>query len=105
MESMSMPVVVSLIMVAIFLISFSQWFYNLFKGWREVIIDDMFMIYRIVGATILSFGIMFAGFWVIATVNECKEIGVEREGIFKQLNCEEYWEIRTGTEDLFSIKK
>ena len=105
MESMSMPVIVSLILTLAFLVSFSQWFYNLFKGWKEVILDDMFMIYRIIGATILSFGIMFAGFWVIATVNECKEIEVEREGIFKQLNCKEYWEIRTGTEDLFSIKK
>lgn len=105
MESMSMPVTVGLIMAAIFLISFSQWFYNLFKGWREVIIDDMFLIYRIVGATVLSAGIMFAGFWVIATVNECKEIEVEKEGIFKQLNCKEYWEIRTGAESLFSLKK
>ena len=105
MESMSMPVIVSLVMVLVFLVSFSQWFYNLFKGWREVIVDDVFMVYRIVGVTILSCGIMFAGFWVIATVNECKEIDVEREGIFKQLNCKEYWEIRTGTEDLFSVKK
>lgn len=105
MESMSMPVIVGLLLTVMFLISFSQWFYNLFKGWREVIVDDMFLIYRVVGATILSIGIMFAGFWVIATVNECKEIGVEREGIFKQLNCKEYWEIRTGAENLFSTEK
>jgi len=105
MESMSMPVVVGLLLTVMFVISFSQWFYNLFKGWREVIIDDMFLIYRVVGATILSIGIMFAGFWVIATVNECKEIEVEREGIFKQLNCKEYWEIRTGAESLFSVEK
>ncbi len=102
---MSMPVVIGLILTAMFLISFSQWFYNLFKGWREVIIDDVFLIYRIVGATILSTGIMFAGFWVIATFNECKEIETEREGIFKQLNCKEYWEIRTGAESLFSLEK
>jgi len=105
MESMSMPVTVGLLLTVMFLISFSQWFYNLFKGWREVIIDDMFLIYRVVGATIFSIGIMFAGFWVIATVNECKEIEVEREGIFKQLNCKEYWEIRTGAESLFSVEK
>lgn len=105
MESMSMPVIVGLLLTVMFLISFSQWFYSLFKGWREIIIDDMFLIYRIVGATILSVGIMFAGFWIIATVNECKEIEVEREGIFKQLNCKEYWEIRTGAKGLFSLER
>lgn len=102
---MSMPVIVSLILVAMFMISFSQWFYNIFKGWKEIIIDDLFLIYRIIGATILSAGIMFVGFWIIATVNECKEIETEREGVFKQLNCKEYWEIRTGTESLFSREK
>lgn len=105
MESMSMPVVVGLLLTVMFLISFSQWFYNLFKGWRELVIDDMFLIYRVIGATILSFSIMFAGFWIIATVNECKEIEVEKEGIFKQLNCKEYWEIRTGAESLFSLER
>lgn len=100
-----MPVVVGILLTAVFLISFSQWFYNLFKGWREIIVDDLFMVYRVIGATILSMAIMFAGFWAIATVNECKELEAEREGIFKQLNCKEYWEIRTGAEELFSVKK
>lgn len=101
MESMSMPVIVGLLVAVMFLVAFSQWFYNIISGWREIIVDDLYVIYRIAGATIVSMAVMFAGFWVIATINECDRPLEEREGIFKKLKCEEYWEIRTGTEELF----
>lgn len=94
-----MPLWVGIILIAIALVVFSGWFFNLASGLREIVLDDQFFGLRIVVASIFSF-ILFAGsFWVIATVNECRN--TNPEGIFASLNCEEYSKLSTGFEGLF----
>ena len=96
---MEMPVIVGVILAVIFLVSFSGWFYNLVSGAKQLVLDDEYIGYRIVGTTIASFVFMVIVFIGIATASECKND--KREGVFASLNCEEYLSIRSSTKSLF----
>lgn len=96
---MSMPIWVGLILVTIAVVVFSGWFFNLAGGLKELVLDDQLFGIRIAVASVFSFLLFIGSFWVIATVNECKSSNPE--GIFVNLNCEEYNKLSTGLEGLF----
>lgn len=89
---MQMPVAVGVLVAIIFTISFSEWFYQTFIGWREVIIDDRLIKFRIFGATILSLFVICLSFVGAAFVSKCPQS--DRGGFFEKLNCEEYQKIK-----------
>ena len=41
---------------------------------------------------------MGAVFWVLALTNECPLVGKEKVEIFRYLNCDVYWEMRSFVE-------
>lgn len=96
---MQMPVIVGVLVALIFLVAFSEWFYHMIIGWNELVIDDVYFRYRIVGVSLFSFFIMGSTFFIMALVNECPN--KQREGIFAGLRCDEYNKIRTTTERFF----
>jgi hypothetical protein len=95
---MQMPVIVGIVVATIFLIAFSEWFYHMVTGWRDIVLDDIYFHYRIVGVSLLSILVMSGTFYGMALVNECpNEV---REGIFAKMNCEAYSKIVAGTENM-----
>jgi len=100
---MQMPVLVGVILVVMVLIVFSGWFYHLVQGVREVVLDDVFFNYRVLGVSLVSIFIMMMAFVGIATINECEEREGEegREGMFASLKCEEYLSLKASTDELF----
>jgi len=99
-----MPVIVGIVIAIIFLVAFSEWFYNLVSGWKEFVLDDVFFKYRIAGISLLSFLVMGGTFYGMALVNECPE--GNREGLFANLNCEQYSSIKASAEEvLVKIEK
>lgn len=99
---MEMPVVVGVILVIVFLVGFSEWFYGLSGGLKSLVFDDVFYAYRIVGVSFLSLLFMAGVFVGIAYVNECPN--EKREGLFAGLQCERYLSIRAATEQIFQPK-
>jgi hypothetical protein len=99
---MEMPVVVGVILVIVFLVGFSEWFYGLFGGLKSLVLDDVLYFYRIAGVSLISILFMVGVFVGIAYVNECPN--EEREGIFAGLQCEKYLSIRAGAEQIFQPK-
>lgn len=97
-----MPVVVGVIVAIIFLVAFSEWFYHMVKGWNEMVLDDDYFKYRIVGVTLFSFLVIGTTFLGMALINECPN--QTTEGLFANLRCDEYLKIKTGTEMLFQGK-
>lgn len=95
---MQMPVAVGIIVAIIFLVAFSEWFYHLVVGLKGFVLDDVFFRYRIIGISLLSFLVMGGTFYGMALTNECKN--EVREGIFANLNCEEYNKILVGSEEI-----
>lgn len=93
-----MPVIVGVIVALIFIVAFSEWFYNLVTGWKEFVLDDVYFRYRIMGISLLSMLIMGGTFYGLALYNECPN--EEREGLFAKLNCEDYAKIKAGTEKI-----
>lgn len=94
-----MPIVVGIVVAIIFLIAFSEWFFHLVVGWRELVLDDIYFRYRIAGVSLLSILVISGTFYGMALVSECpNEV---REGLFAKLNCEEYSKIKIETEKLF----
>jgi len=93
-----MAVIVGVIFIIIFLIVFSEWFYNAFTGWKEIVIDDQFYKLRIAGATVVSILIFFGGFMGVAYATKCPS--EDRSGIFEKLNCEEYNKIKLEADTL-----
>jgi len=91
-----MPVIVGIVVAVIFLIAFSEWFYNIVTGWREFVLDDVYFRYRIAGVSALTILIMSGTFLGMAYVNECPN--ENRVGIFAKLNCEAYTKIISGTD-------
>lgn len=91
---MEMPVIVGIILAIIFLIVFSEWFYHMFAGWREIVIDDKFFNLRIVGASIVSILVLVISFVGMAYVTECPR--EEKPEIFERLNCEAYNKIKVN---------
>lgn len=99
-----MPVIVGIVVAVIFLVAFSEWFYNLVGGWREFVLDDIFFKYRIVGISLFSFLVMGGTFYGMALINECPD--ENREGLFANLNCEQYTSIKASAEEvLVKIEK
>lgn len=99
---MQMPVIVGVVIAIIFLVAFSEWFYNLVQGWREIVIDDVYFHYRLVGVSIFSILVISSTFWGMALLTECPS--ETREGVFAKLRCEEYLKIKVGTEEIFGNK-
>lgn len=97
-----MPVAVGIILAIIFLVAFSEWFYHLAVGWREIVIDDVYFNYRIIGVSLFSMLVIGSTFLGMAYVTECPN--EKREGVFAKLRCEEYLKIKAGTEKIFSEK-
>ena len=98
-----MPVAVGIIVAIIFLVAFSEWFYHMVAGWKNFVLDDLYFLYRIAGVSLLSILVMSGTFYGMALINECQN--ENREGIFANLNCEEYSKIKVGTEELFLTSK
>ncbi len=96
---MQMPIVVGVIVAIIFLISFSEWFYHMIEGWGDIVIDDVYYKYRIVGVSLFSMIIVSTTFFGMALITECPN--EQREGILAGLRCEEYLKIKAGTEKIF----
>ncbi len=97
-----MPVIVGVILAIMFLTTFSSWFYNFAKGLNELVLDDVFYTYRIIGASMLTIVLMVGSFYVISLINECPK--QERAGIFAGLSCENYLQLKAGTDLLFQPK-
>jgi hypothetical protein len=93
---MQMPVTVGIVVAVIFLVAFSEWFYQLVTGWKEFVLDDEYFKYRIAGISLFSFLVIGGTFYGLALVNECPN--EEREGVFAKLNCEDYAKVKMGTE-------
>lgn len=93
-----MPVAVGITLAIIFLVAFSEWFYHLVKGWKEIVVDDAFFRYRIIAASVFSMIVISTTFFGMAIITECPN--EEREGVFAQLRCEEYLKIKAGTENI-----
>ncbi len=100
---MQMPVIVGIILALIFLIAFSEWFYHLVQGWGEIVVDDVYFKYRVVGTTLLTIAIISVTFFGMALINECPN--EEREGLMAGLRCEEYLKIKAGTDKIFASKE
>jgi hypothetical protein len=97
---MQMPIIVGIVVAIIFLVAFSEWFYHMVTGWKEVVLDDVYFRYRIAGVSILSILIMSGTFYGLALVNECPN--ENREGVFAKLNCDDFSKIKVETDKLFS---
>ena len=72
-------------------------------GRRELVLDDVYFKYRVIGTTLLSIFIISATFFVMALVNECPN--EERTGLMAGLRCEEYLKIKAGTDQIFASKE
>lgn len=91
-----MPVAVGILIAIISLVVFSEWFYHTALGWHEVVLDDVYFKYRVVGATLFSLFVIGSTVMVMAYTTECKND--VREGVFARLNCDEYNKITTNFE-------
>lgn len=99
---MQMPVAVGILIAIIFLVAFSEWFFHLVEGWGQIVIDDIYFKYRIIGVTIFSIVVISSTFMGMAYITECpNEV---REGFFAKLNCEEYMKIKASTDKIFGVK-
>lgn len=98
-----MPVIVGIILALIFLVAFSEWFYHMVSGWRELVLDDVYFKYRVVGTTLVTIFIITASFFGMALITECpNEV---KEGWAARLRCEEYLKIKAGTDKIFASKE
>ena len=100
---MEMPIIVGVILVIVFLVGFSEWFYAMAEGLKSLVLDDVLYGYRLVGASLVSILLMVGVFLAIATVNECPN--EKREGIFAGLKCQEYFSIRASAEQFFQFRQ
>lgn len=91
-----MPVIIGVLLAIISLVVFSEWFYHTALGWHEVVLDDSYFKYRVLGATLFSLFVIGSTVIVMAYTTECKND--DREGVLARLNCEEYQKITTAFE-------
>ena len=96
---MQMPVAVGIILAIIFLIVFSESFYNAVSGWKEIVIDDQLYKLRIVTVVIVSMLVFFGGFMGLAYATKCPS--EDKSGVFENLNCTEYNKIKLQANSLF----
>lgn len=99
---MQMPVIVGVVLSIIFLVVFSEWFYHMFIGWREVVIDDKVYSLRIIAASAFSMILFFVSFLGMAYATKCPS--EERVGVFERLNCTEYNKIKVQAGAVFGNK-
>lgn len=97
-----MPIVVGLVVMISFVVSFSEWFYQLVRGLKTAVLDDMLYVYRIFFASMVSIAIIIAVFVGISIVNECPSS--HREGWFATMRCDEYLSIKAAADNVFQIK-
>ena len=97
-----MPVIVGVILAVMFLVTFSGWFFEYASGLHELVLDDRFYTYRIVGASLVSIVLFITAFYGISLINQCPK--QERSGIFAGLRCETYLSLKAGTDHLFQPK-
>ncbi len=91
---MSWTVVTGIIIALMFLVSFSQWFYELISGLNGIIVEDIYVVYRTIAWGLGSILFMGAVFWILAIVKECPDLSGERPGIFAYMDCRLYWQGR-----------
>lgn len=89
---MQMPIAVGVLVAIIFLVVFSEWFYNMFTGWKEVIIDDGMYKFRIFGATVFSLFVIVSTFFGASYLSKCKHPTPDTEDV--QQNCDQYKKIK-----------
>jgi len=99
---MEMPIIVGVVLVIVFLVGFSEWFYAMAEGLRSLVLDDALYGYRLVGTSLMSILLMVGVFLAIATINECPN--ETREGVFAGLRCQEYFSIRATAEQFFQSR-
>ena len=99
---MQMPVAVGVIIVVMFLVTFSGWFYNYALGMQELVLDDRYFTYRIAVASLASAVFFVLVFFAISVVNQCPN--EERAGIFSGLKCESYLKLKANADSLFQPK-
>lgn len=93
---MSTGAIITGVLIAfMFLVSFTQWFYQLVTGLDRVIVNDIFVVYRAITWGLVSIVFMVGFFLMLATVQECPN-PEPREGLFKYLECKPYFAIREG---------
>jgi len=93
---MNWVIIVGVLIGLMFLVAFSSWFYHVVVGINALIIEDVFVGYRIFGWGIGALVFMAMIFWLNALVAECPTPESEREGIFVYLDCRVYdWAITT----------
>lgn len=95
---MTGTIVVGVIITLMFLVSFTEWFYHVVVGFNEVALRDIFFSYRIAAWVIAGVTFMGGTFWTLALTNECPLLEKERPGVFKYMNCDVYWEMRSFVE-------
>lgn len=94
---MEMPVIIGVIIAAMFLITFTGWFVSLAAGLKEFVLDDVYFYYRIFGAGLVSTLVMVGAFFAIATIKECPN--QIREGLFAGLKCDSYLKLRASADN------
>lgn len=90
---MNWTVITGVIIALMFLVSFSQWFYELVSGFHAAITQDLYVAYR-TGVWVTG-GIVFmiAVFWVLAMVQECPDLTGDKPGVFAYMDCRVYWQV------------
>jgi hypothetical protein len=93
---MNWVVVVGVIIALMFLVAFTNWFYHIFAGINALIVEDLFVGYRIFGWGVGALLLMGGIFWINALIQECPTPEEDREGIFTLLDCRVYdWLLTT----------
>lgn len=58
-----MPVIVGIILALIFVVSFTEWFYNVISGAKQLVLDDEYFGWRIAWTSFISIAFMVAVFF------------------------------------------
>ncbi len=95
---MTGTIIVGVIIALMFLVSFTEWFYHLLVGVNETLVKDVFLAYRIGSYIVMSLIFMVGVFWILSLNSECPLMEKEKPGIFRYMNCDGYWEARSGVE-------
>lgn len=89
---MNWTVITGVIIALMFLVSFSQWFYELIAGFNAAVTRDIYVAYRtslwVVGGILFMIGV----FWVLAIVQECPDLNGDKPGVFAFMDCRVYWQ-------------
>jgi hypothetical protein len=76
MEFMNMPVTVGVIMILMFLVTFSGWFVTLVDGWTHAVLDDKFWKYRLAGAGLMTLVVVALTWNGLMIKENCSQLNV-----------------------------